>query len=166
MKTNFDKWIQMLRLVSLSVYFMKAVFGQNLDSAVLLAPPTQFNGSVCLQFQYRLSHPKIILSVQTTSLSNSLSTQKLMELNYRLQSNASDWNAANVTLNGTEDELQQVAFVAEKIGFTVELEYAAIRNIVITNSSCSNQVTNTLWKRCHVISSVGVKLFCRCTRRV
>ena len=121
----------------LSVYFMKAVFGQSLDTAVLLTPPSRFNGSVCVQFQYRLTHPKIILTVQTTSLSGlSPSTKTLMELNYRMQRNASDWNSANVQLKGTNDEVRQVAFVAEKIGFTSGLQYAAIRSIVINSSLC------------------------------
>ena len=122
----------------LSEFFMKVVFGEWLDSAVLLAPLVQLNGSACLQFDYRLSHPKIILSVQTSSLSNSSSssTWLLMNLSYGLQANASNWNTANVSLNSNQGQLQQVAFVAEKIGFTLELEYAVIRNIIMTNSPC------------------------------
>ena len=126
---------------------MKAVFGKSLDSAVLLTPPARFNGSICVQFQYRLSHKNIILSVQTTSLyHHSLSEQKFIELIYRHQTNASDWNSANGQMYLT-DELQQVAFVAEKIGFTSGLEYAAIRNIVINSSLCPQKGNRTFLKR-------------------
>src|SRR6218665_564480 len=133
----------------LSVYFMKAVFGQSLDTAVLLTPPSRFNGPVCVQFQYRLTHPNIILSVQTTGLYDlSLAEKKFTELIYRLQTNASDWSSENVQLYGTDDELKQLAFVAEKIGFTSGLEYAAIRNIVInSNSLCPQSGNHTLLKR-------------------
>jgi len=132
----------------LTVYSMKAVFGQSLDSAVLLTPLYRFKSSACVQFQYRLTHPNIILSVQTTGLYDpSLSAKKFIELIYRLQTNASDWDAANVQLNGIDDEVQHVAFVAEKIGFTSGLEYAAIRNIVINSSLCPQPGNHTLLKR-------------------
>ena len=140
-----------LKCCGLSVYFMKAVFGQSLDSAVLLTPPSRFNGSVCVQFQYRLTHKNIILSVQTTNVTSlygsPLSAQKFLELIYRHQTNASDWNSANVQLYGTDNKLKQVAFVAEKIGFTSGLEYAAIRNIVINSSLCPQPGNHTLLKR-------------------
>lgn len=122
---------------------MKVVFGNRLDSAVLLAPPTQFNGAVCLQFQYRLSHRQIILSIHTTNLSNFSPTTKT-KLNYWLQVSESDWNAANVTLENPDNQVQQVAFVAEQIGFTKKPEYAAIRNIVVTNSPCPPPGDHTL----------------------
>src|SRR6218665_2209542 len=131
----------------LSVYFMKAVFGQSLDSAVLLTPPARFNGSICVQFQYRLSHKNIILSVQTTGLyHHSLSEQKFIELIYRHQTNASDWNSANGQVYLTGDEMQQLAFVAEKIGVISGLEYAAIRNIVINRSLCPQPGNRTFFK--------------------
>lgn len=139
---NLTSCFKYYGLVSLSEFFMKVVFGKWPDSAVLLAPPIQFNGAVCLQFQYRLSHPKIILSINTASHSNSSSIQELMKLKYSCQVNTSDWNAANVTLKSSDGQEQQVVFVAEKIGFTLDLEYAAIRDIVMTNSPCPGNNTS------------------------
>lgn len=126
---------------------MEAVFGPSVDEAVLLSPPTQFNGTVCLQFQYRLSHPKIVLRIMTTSSSSSSnsfsssSAQPLKELNYDMQKNASDWNPYSVQLTGANDgQVQQVAFVAEKIGFTVDLESVAVRKILVsTDPKCQGQ---------------------------
>ena len=138
-----DNLFTFFALVFLVEYFMKAVLGKDVDTAVLMAPPIQLNGSVCIHFEYRLSHPKIILSIRTTTTTTTTTSNtssypwKLMELSYGQQTNASDWSAANVTLNSTDDEVQRVAFVAEKIGFTVGLEYAAIRNIFMNDSPCT-----------------------------
>ena len=126
---------------------MEAVFGPEVDEAVLLGPPFQSNGTACLQFQYRLTHPKILLRILTTpsSASNSSSFSTAPEgknFSYEQQMNASNWNEASVSLIGGDiDELQQVVFIAEKIGFTVDLQSITIRKILLSTDfpKCQNR---------------------------
>lgn len=114
---------------------MKVVFSKRLYTAVLMTPilPKSSKTESCLNFQYRLSDINVILRVAINDSATSMSLVTLVVMSYHNQTNVSDWNNVSVEFNNTFERLR---FVAEKIGYTREFSYAALRKISIHNTTC------------------------------
>lgn len=121
-------------------YFVEAMFCLAMDSAVLLSPILQLNSSDAayrLQFDYRLSHPKLGLRVLTKTSEADDWRPTDQNLTFEMQKNSSGWSPACFDLRGP---IQRIAFIAEKIGFTQNLESAAIASVNITKDvRCQGQ---------------------------
>lgn len=124
-------------MFTLTDYYMKAVFGKKLYTAVLTTPSLTKSKTTdsCLQFQYRLSDTSVVLRVQINDTKTTVPIT-LATMSYQTQTNASGWNTASVALG---NQSEQLMLVAEKIGYTAEFSYASVRGVAIYNTSCTIQ---------------------------
>jgi len=115
------------------VFYLKALFGTDVATAILESPPYNITKSVCIVFHYQISSPKIELSfLASTTVRPEFSVYN--KWTFANQSTTGSWNNDFVPLpNG----VTKWRFVAVKSGMTTDSQYAALDHIEVVDS-CVN----------------------------
>ena len=111
---------------------MQASLGKNTGVATLQSPKVFIDYPTCFQFQYNITNQKAQLHLLiTTPLDDNFQT--VQTWGFENQTDMTGWSQVNIPLyNG----VTQIQFVAEKIGFSTDLEYITINETLLINGSC------------------------------
>jgi len=122
-------------------YFMQVTFSSGTNIAILESPSYLINTTVCLQFNYSISSPKIYLNV-TISTSAPPIWQSVGLISYldQTSTNGSLQKAAILVVDG----ISQIRFVAIKNGITENEESVVIDDVSIVNGPCKAAVSEYL----------------------
>jgi hypothetical protein len=117
------------------VYYLNVQFTTSINEAVLESGIYNVSKAVCLQFYYRISTPKVVLDVYSSTPNIHSSISLLKTLTFSEQTNSDSWNIYSHLMEGGITKLR---FNARTIGIIDEVpQFVSIDRITF-----STQTTN------------------------
>ena len=119
-------------MTPLTDFVIQAYLGTNTGKAILQSPKVYMDYPVCFQFQYNISNQKAQLHLLVTTPSDDR-FRTIQTWSYENQTDQVGWSLVQIPLN---QGLTQIQLVAEKIGFSADLEFVLLNQTFIVNGSC------------------------------
>ena len=117
----------------IAVFFMTAKFGSSVGKAVLKSPVYNIKESVCLQFFYQITTPRIVLQISASAPNQA--DAFTATVTYDQQSNSGSWNQASFLFR---EGLNQLQFTANKMGITHSWHFVKLDRISLSSAEkCS-----------------------------
>jgi hypothetical protein len=114
-----------------AVFYLRAAFGTDVDTAVIESPFYNVTLPACLSFYYLISSPAIILNVLNKKASNFV---LIDNITYNDQVTLASWNKAFVML---PDGITQLRLNAEKFSKTASSQFVIVDRInLIVGDAC------------------------------
>ena len=120
-------------IASLSEYIMRGLLAKNTGSAILQSPKVTFDSQMCFQFEYNITSEKVQLHLDLATSGN---FQRLQTWGYENQTDKTSWSVAQTTF---APGVTLVQLVAEKFGFTSDVEYVSLRETKLYKGSCKEK---------------------------
>jgi hypothetical protein len=123
--------------VDFSVYYLNVQLTKSIDEAVLESAVFNISNTVCLQFYYRISTPKVVLNVYFSTSDTGSSLSLLETLTFTGQTDSNSWNIYSHLM---ESGVSRIRFIARTIGIidtvpqSVSVDHISF-NIDTTNCS-------------------------------